>query len=433
MAGMPLNLAPMFSKVANRAASNLRANPVGRKRIVFFDHTSKMSGGEIALLNLVTTLDTTRYEPVVVVCAAGQLVDNLRDSGIETHIVPLDSSIMDTRKETLGIASLLQLRKISISLGYSIALAKVLLMLDADLVHTNSLKSDIIGAFAAKIARVPIIWHVRDRIADDYLPGKVAQIFRWLCTFVPDHVITISQATRETLPKSGNKDARINRKVTIVHDGVAPSAVRPSERKWGSNDQVRIGIIGRLSPWKGQHVFLKAASRVHSSFPNVIFQIIGSAMFGEKPYEAELVRLVDELGLGECVEFLGFCDNVLDVIQNLDIVVHASTIGEPFGQVIVEGMACQKPVIATRGGGVPEIIQHDESGLLVPMNDENAMGQAMLDLLNNPQKARQIAVNGRKRVHAQFLIEHTARKIEKVYDSVLQNQRHKVKRSPTLP
>ncbi len=106
----------------------------------------------------------------------------------------------------------------------------------------------------------------------------------------------------------------------------------------------------------------------------------------------------------------------------MDIVVHASTIGEPFGQVVVEGMASQKPVIATNGGGVPEIIQHEQSGMLIPMNDEHSMAEAILDLLNNPNKARQLGVNGQKRVQEKFLIEHTARKIEKVYEHVFQNR-----------
>ncbi len=394
---------------------------VARKNIVFFDHTSKISGGEIALFNLATTLDTRRYKPIVVVCSEGPLVDNLRAANIETHIVALDNSVLETRKDTLGMGSFLQLQKVLLTANYAFKLAGFLRKLDADLVHANSLKSDIIGACAAKLAGVPIIWHIRDRIADDYLPGKVVRVFRWLCTCVPDHVIAISQATRDTLPDWQKPEGRINRKLTIVHDGVAPNAIRVSERQWSSTDQVRIGIIGRLSPWKGQHIFLKAAAQVHRSFPNVIFQIVGSALFGEKQYEAELLRLTEELNLEQCVQFLGFRDNVIDVIESLDIVVHASTTAEPFGQVVVEGMASQKPVIATKGGGVLEIIEDNQSGLLVAMNDENSMAAAILDLLNNPEKARLLGLKGQKRVQEHFLIEHTARKIEKVYELVLQN------------
>lgn len=395
------------------------ASPVTRKNIVFFDHTSKISGGEIALFNLVTTLNKNKYKPIVVVCSDGPLVENLRSANIETHILPLEDSVLETRKDSLGVSSLLQLQKALLTFNYSLKLAGFFRKLNADLVHANSLKSDLIGGLAAKLAGVPIIWHIRDRIADDYLPGKVVKVFRSLCTCVPTHVITISQATRDTLPDAQNPGGKFNRKLTIVHDGVAPSAIRTSERQWNSNDQVRIGIIGRLSPWKGQHIFLKAAAEVHKAFPNAVFQIVGSALFGEKDYEEELHQITHSLNLEQCVQFLGFRENILDVIECMDIIVHASTTGEPFGQVVVEGMASQKPVIATKGGGVLEIIEDGQSGVLVPMNDENSMAEALKELLRNPERARMLGINGQKRVQEKFLIEHTARNVERVYETIL--------------
>ncbi|MBS1955871.1 MAG: glycosyltransferase family 4 protein [Cyanobacteria bacterium SZAS-4] len=390
-----------------------------RKNIVFFDHTSKISGGEIALFNLVTTLNTDKYRVVVVVCSDGPLVEKLQAAKIETHIFPLADSVLETRKESLGVSSLLQLKKALMTFNYSIKLAGFFRNLKADLIHANSLKSDLIGGLAARVAAVPIIWHVRDRIADDYLPGKVVKVFKTLCDLLPNHVITISQATRATLPGADNPEASFNKKLTIVHDGVAPDAIRTSDRRWKSNDQVVIGIIGRLSPWKGQHIFLKAAAQVHKEFPNAIFQIIGSALFGEREYEASLHQLTETLKLEQCVQFLGFRENILDVIESVDIIVHASTTAEPFGQVVVEGMASQKPVIATKGGGVLEIIEDGVSGLLVPMNDENAMAEAIKELLRNPERSIALGLNGQKRVQDKFLIEHTARNVERVYETIL--------------
>jgi glycosyltransferase involved in cell wall biosynthesis len=412
----------MLTDVASRAADASESQLAARKNIVFFDHTSKISGGEIALLNLVKTLDKSRYKPIVILCAEGPLVESLRNANIETHVLPLDVEVLETRKDSLGMSSILQLRKASSILNYIGKLSTFLRKLDADLVHANSLKSDIIGAFAAKLAGVPVIWHVRDRIADDYLPRKVVRLFRWMCAYVPDHVIAISEATRATLSNSQEPKDKIEQKLTIVHDGIAPEALRISERQWQRQDQVRIGLIGRLSPWKGQHIFLKAAAQVHQLFPDARFEIIGSSLFGEKEYEEELVKLTEELNLGKSVQFLGFRNNVLDVIEDLDIVVHASTTAEPFGQVVIEGMASQKPVVATKGGGVLEIIEDHQSGLLVPMNDAVAMAAAIIELLNNPEKARQIGLNAQKRVQEHFLIEQTARKVENVYERVFQRR-----------
>ena len=406
----------MLSFPATRESSLLQKART-RKRIVFFDHTSLMSGGEIALLNLVTTLDKEKYEPLVVLCAEGPLADILRKTGLETHIFPLSSSVLQTRKDSLGISSIMQLKKCFALLNYTRNLSDLLRSLRADLVHTNSLKSDVIGAVAGRLAGVPVIWHVRDRIASDYLPSSVATTFRWLCTFLPSHVITISNATRETLPKAKPLAASQTERITIVHDGVNKHAFSAVEcRQWKSQDAVRVGIVGRISPWKGQHVFIKAAALVNKHFPNAVFQIIGGALFDEDSYLSELHELVRVASLSDSVQFLGFRTDMLEVFQNLDIVVHASTIGEPFGQVIVEGMAAGKPVIATNGGGVPEIIEDGESGLLVPANDESALADALLSLLNEPERARSIGSNGKVRARDLFSVERTARNVEKVYE-----------------
>ena len=110
---------------------------------------------------------------------------------------------------------------------------------------------------------------------------------------------------------------------------------------------------------------------------------MGSALFDEYDYEREIHRLVDSLGIANSIEFMGFRSDVSALIANFQIVVHASISGEPFGQVIVEGMAAGKPVVATNGGGVPEIVIGGITGLLVPMGDSPAMAEAICRLLED--------------------------------------------------
>jgi glycosyltransferase involved in cell wall biosynthesis len=161
-------------------------------------------------------------------------------------------------------------------------------------------------------------------------------------------------------------------------------------------------LIGRISPWKGQHVFLRAAARVLKRFPEARFVIAGAAIFGEEAYEKQLHRLVRELAIADQVDFLGFSTDVPSVIEGLDVVAHASTLPEPFGQVIIEAMASAKPVVATLGGGVTEIIDDNITGLLVPMGDDQEMGY-----------------RGRIRVLRQFTIDKTVRQVQEVYDFLL--------------
>ena len=200
----------------------------------------------------------------------------------------------------------------------------------------------------------------------------------------------------------------------LDHDGIPASPEPPTAARSASGPS--IGLVGRLSAWKGQHIFLEAAALVHKRFPRARFQIIGSAMFGEEAYEAEIRQLCVTLGLEECVEFTGFRTDVPALIAQLDILVHASTTGEPFGQVVVEGMMAGKPVVATDGGGVPEIVEDGVTGWLAPMGESAPMAEAILRLLEDPEEAAAMGAAGRQRVLEHFTIELTARRVQEVYE-----------------
>ena len=146
------------------------------KRVFFVDHTAALGGGEIALLNLVQHLNPKCYLPIVVLSSDGKLRQKLEAAGIETHVLALSADVVHTRKDALGARSLLKLGAIGRSSQYVRRLAQFIRKANADLVHTNSLKADLLGGFAARMARVPVVWHVRDRIADDYLPAHVARL-----------------------------------------------------------------------------------------------------------------------------------------------------------------------------------------------------------------------------------------------------------------
>src|SRR5436305_1376693 len=132
----------------------------------------------------------------------------------------------------------------------------------------------------------------------------------------------------------------------------------------------RVGMVGRLAPWKGQHVFLRAFAEAFPSGTTTA-SIVGAAMFGEHAYAEELRTLAEQLGIAERVEFRGFRNDVQAELERLDLFVHASTATAPFGPAVLEGMAAGLPVVAVRGGGPSEYIRHGEHGLLpTPRPDE---------------------------------------------------------------
>ncbi len=395
------------------------AHPARPRRVLYLDHTAEMGGGEIALLNLARHLDPRRYVPVVIVFSDGPVVKQLRDAGIETHLVPLDAEVVETRKDSIGARSLLQLGRIVSALGFIRKLRRCIRQIQPDLVHTNSLKSDLLGGFAARWAGVPLIWHLRDRVADDYLPWKVVRVFRFLSRRVPHFIIAVSRGSLETLLPQGTSVYPGN--MRVVYDGTPDLEELPA-----SHDDPPvpgtaplIAIVGRISRWKGQHIFIRAAARVLKRFPEARFQIIGSAMFGQEPYELEVRQLARELNVADKIEFTGFRNDIKEMIGRLDLLVHASITGEPFGQVVMEGMAQGKPIIATNGGGMPEVIEQGVTGLLVPMADDVAMAHAMETFLSDPVAARRVGRNGWERVRDRFTSEIVARNVQEIYDQML--------------
>ena len=379
-----------------------------RPRLLFLDHTAALGGGEIALLRLLQTIDRRHYELIVVLFSDGPLAAKLRESGMECHILPLSTEVIQTRKDGLGIGSLLRIGAVFSAAAFLIRLALLIRRLNVRLVHTNSLKSDLLGGIAARLARRPVIWHVRDRISSDYLPPSVAATFRKLCRIIPTRVLTNSHATMRTL--GDNLPPRFK----VVHDGTAvPAEVPPL------GDSPRIGLVGRIAPWKGQNIFLRAAALLREKFPQAKFLIVGSALFKESQFDTDLRKLATDLKLTDTVEFTGFRDDIAQVMSSLTMLVHASTTGEPFGQVVIEAMALGRPVIATNGGGIPEIIENGRSGLLVPMGDAPAMADAIGQLLSDPSKAAEMGKLGRQRVIDCFTIQRTAAQMEQVFAELL--------------
>lgn len=354
-----------------------------RPRVAFVDHCAEVSGGEVALVRLIDALGDS-VTPLVVLGADGPLVAQLENAGAEVTILPMVPTLRDTRKETVR-AGRLPLRAVTDSAGYVRRLQKVLRRLAPDVVHTNSLKAALYGGIAGRLAGIPVLWHIRDRISPDYLPVPAVRLVRILSRVVPTAVVVNSLATAATLPSPSS----------VVYDVVdAPADTLPHrDARSAPPPHVVVGMLGRLAPWKGQDVFLRAfadASRRH----DLTARIIGSSMFGEDEYEASLHALVRDLGIEARVDFRGFRPDVWSELAELDLLVHASTIAEPFGQVVIEGMAAGLPVIASDAGGPSEVVTRGVDGLLVPPGDVTALAEAISALAGDPAQRLRLATAG---------------------------------------
>ena len=388
-------------------------------KILYLDHTAKLGGGEIALINLLCAQDRSKFCPIVALASEGPLVRKLEALEIETYVLPLASSITDARKDLLGPGSLLRLVDASRLIAYIFTLARFIREHGVAIVHANSLKAGLYGGFAARLAGVPMLWHVRDHVDSRYLPAKVAWLMRGLIRRLPSVVVANSHSTLSRLTDSPASNPGVGGAVrmTVIHDGVDPDLYCRSEQP--EKGSKRVALVGRIAPWKGQHVFIDAAAKVLRKRPDTRFQIVGAPLFGETDYNDGLHQQVADLGIQDSVEFTGFQSDVAGLLGKVAIVVHASTIGEPFGQVVAEGMAAAKPVIATEGGALPEIVENGLSGILVPMGDSDAMADAIESLLADPDAARAMGEAARRRIQDRFTIDMTARRVEGIYSYML--------------
>jgi glycosyltransferase involved in cell wall biosynthesis len=278
--------------------------------------------------------------------------------------------------------------------------------LQADVVHTNSLKAGVYGSIAARIAGVPLVWHVRDRIAEDYLPRPAVRVVRALVRRLASAVIANSQTTLATLQLDGR-----------VPGWVIPASVQAVEHERPPSTTATFGMLGRIAPWKGQDLFLNAFAQAFRGGSERAL-LIGSTMFGEEAYERELHELVTRLGLEDRVEFRGFREDVWPELARLDVLVHASLVPEPFGTVVLEGMAAGLAVLAADAGGPAEIIRDGETGRLFRSGDATSLAAAMRSLREDDAERARLATAARAAV-ASYGPEEVAGRIEAVYQAVL--------------
>jgi glycosyltransferase involved in cell wall biosynthesis len=357
----------------------------------------------------------------VLVFADGWMVTALKAAGVDVDVMPLSPKVLETRKDSLGMGTVTKISTACRTAWFVLRMARYIRKYRPALVHTNSLKADIIGGFAGRLAGVKVIWHIRDRISSDYLPASVVYVFRKLCRIIPTCVVANSLSTMETVKLPARRRGELiysGANVTggrVVYDGT-PEATSESAAPPAFPT---IGLVGRITRWKGQHVFIRAAAEVLKAFPNARFKIIGAPLFAEKAYEDELHALVKTLGVEHAVEFTGFRTDISQLVSELQILAHASITGEPFGQVVIEGMIAGKPVVATRGGGIPEIVVDGVTGILVPMGDSDAMAAGISRLLGDPHLAARMGRAGYARVLERFTIQHTIHRVELLYSDLL--------------
>jgi glycosyltransferase involved in cell wall biosynthesis len=364
------------------------------KRVLFVYHYPLISGAEIVLINIMTHLRDYAVEPVLV-CPAGEMSAMMEARGIEVH--------------TATIPVLKKTWNPFILFGFLIRYAEVTTRLlsllrhrQIDLIYANSFIACLFCGIAARCSGIPLIWHMHDLVRNTAWNRRFISLAgRWSRQVI---------ATTEVMKKNLACLHVHPEKITVVLNGLDTcefnrqnACGREIREEFGIQEQIPVvGIVGRLSPWKGHRDFFAAARVIADKDPSVHFLVVGdSRIAGDTSYSDELKSLVDSLGLSQNVTFTGFRRDVRDVISAMNVLVSA-TDGEPFGMTLIEAMALQVPVVAAESGGVVEIISDNQNGRLYPAGRPEWMACAILELLENPALAERLVREALHTVSGKF-------------------------------
>lgn len=388
----------------------------GSLRVVFVTHVARFSGAEIKLARVIEAAGD-RIEATVIVAEDGPLVQVLSEAGAQVEVMPLAERARSLKRNDARAGARQALASFDVA-RYAARLRRRLRELEPEAVGTLSLKAGIYGSAAARLAGLPVVWHLHDHLASDYIARQAVLPMRALVATLPSAVIAPSRVTLETVGwfRPGLRTAIVPSPVPTAEHAVA---VRPHVQ--------RVGMVGRLAPWKGQHVFLQAFAQ---AFPgsDVRAVVVGEATFGEQDYADQLQARASELGIADRVDFRGFRRDVQSEFQRLDLLVHASLVAEPFGMSIFEGMACGLPVIAADASGPAEYIDDGTNGLLHQRGNVDELAAVMLRAAGDFELRVRLGAAGRERVRA-FAPEPVAQEWLELYADVVDRHRRYRSRS----
>ncbi len=291
------------------------------------------------------------------------------------------------------------------------------------IVHTHSSKAGLLGRWAAKMVGTPHIIHTPHGHVFyghfNLILSKVFLMLERISDAITERMIALTDGEREdyinlSVSRAG-KIITIHSGVDIERFGTSRVSIEVKKKSLGLNSTSRIiGTVGWLLPIKGPGYLLKAMGRVWEKFSDTQLIYVGK---GEM--EQELRSKAMEMGVSDRVKFLGWRNDIQEIIPLFDLFVLPS-MNEGMGRVIVEAMAAGKPVVASKVGGIPDLVKHNDTGLLVPPGDVDALSKALIKLLNDPGKAKKMGENGKAYCN-KFSLRAMLDKIDGLYQGLLRS------------
>ena len=371
------------------------------RHILFLQSSSEGYGSGKIILQVLRFYQNQGFSPVVVLTNEGAIQRDLGELGIPFYIQNLGI----LRRKYVSPSGLLN-RLIKNLKAYRF-LSQLHEMYGFELVYSNTL-AVVVGAYWARRKGLPHIWHIHE-----ILLGP-RPLVSWLAALLDKSTpmpIAVSQAVADHWQPLVKKS-----KIQVIHNGIPYESflnANPTlKQELGlSESSVLIGMIGRINPGKGQLFFIELADSLCKSFSEAHFVLVGDPFPGYEPILEEVKREIREKSLETRVTYLGFREDIPEVMASLDIFVLPSVLPDSFPTVILEAMASGKPVVATRSGGASEMVVNGETGFLIPIGNVEEGRVALEQLIRDPDLREQLGESGRTRVLNTYSLEAFEKKI----------------------
>jgi len=385
-----------------------------KKTILFVHASADLYGADVSLLHLIQSVDRGSFDPIVLLPEEGPLVQALRSEGARVLVLAMPK----IARGVFNVKGLLEFA--TRSLAVIPPLRRLIAEEKVALVHSNTMAA-FAGALASRLFGVKHLWHVHEIIKH---PAVIEQLLPRLVGLAADVVVANSRETSRWLR---GIVPGIERKTVVIMNGVDSSRFNGNaspedfRREWGiAADETVFGLIGRVNRLKGHQVFVRAAEMVLREFPLAHFFIVGGPPAGQGRFLTELEQCLERLPRARTrTRIIPFRRDIERVYAGCDVIVMPSTEPESFGLVAAEAMAMKKPVIASRLGGLLDVVAEGETGLMVRPGDASDLARAMLALARDRDRREELGERGLARQRAVFSFGRFRDQVADLYRQIL--------------
>lgn len=370
------------------------------KNVLIVNSSSHIGGAEKILLTFLNKIDNRLFNLSAVTPSEGKFTDLLRSRSIGVTVIDrLYNNNFVTRDDSLLSNPLVTASSISNLFRFSSALSRHIRQNDINLVLANGLKTAVAGGMAARFNKIESVWIIQDIFPENFFK----KILNLCARLFSDRIIAISKAVKNQFPKS------LHKKITVQYPFLGPDELIRAQKNSllrqeldMKDDDIVCGAVSKIVPAKGLAIFLRtlAVVKINGRCPHLKAVIAGDAELevARPGHLDELKSLAESLGLEKDVKFIGWRDDIYDVLNAIDILVHTSIRPEGFGRILIEAMAAAKPIVAFDQGAVREIMEDGVSGVLVEPLDETVLAQRLEDLIKDERKRKILGESARAHV-----------------------------------